>query len=114
MCPVTPSQSLPKSLAERIAGARKRKGISQERLAEMVGTSRRHVMRWERSTGKAVAPRQEYRVKLAEALELDADFFGIDGEDDDEEADLMGLDEFLRDLGDLVRQHRKAKQLTHA
>jgi len=50
-------------LAARIRWARNQAGLSQERFAELVGTSRRHVMRWE--GGPAHRPGHEYMARIA-------------------------------------------------
>lgn len=98
---MTDLKTPPKSIHERIAWARKRKGISQERLAEMVGTSRRHVIRWE----KTVLPRQEFQERLAEALDQDPEFFNGDAGEDDEDESELSLDALLaRVVNDAVRK----------
>lgn len=89
---MTHINALPRSIGERIVWARKRKGISQERLAERIGTSRRHMIRIEKNVH---APGPVYRQKLAEALDQKPELFSDDG-DDDEEADSLSLDEMLR------------------
>ena len=86
--------SIPNKVNERIVWARKRKGISQEKLAEIVGTSRRHMMRLEKGQH---APKEPMRQKLGEALDQDPDFFTLD--EDDEESDplaALSLDALLR------------------
>jgi transcriptional regulator with XRE-family HTH domain len=87
---VTHINALPRSIGERIIWARKRKGLSQERLALNIGTSRRHMIRLEKNLH---APGPVYRQKLAEALDQPPEMFSDD--EDDEEAD-MSLDHVLR------------------
>ena len=62
----TPVEARP--LNERIRWARERTGMSQEKFAEAAGTSRRHVMRWEkpRGTANAHSPNAHYRRIIAE------------------------------------------------
>lgn len=76
-------------LAQRIVWARKRKGISQERLAGLIGTSRRHMIRIEK--GQHV-PGPEFRRRIAEATGQEIEFFldGTPDSDDEEVAELMG------------------------
>ena len=67
-------------MAFRIRWARKSAGLSQEKLAEVVGTSRRHVIRWEQGT----RPGAYYRKRLARAtgqpeLLFEAENGGTDG-----------------------------------
>ena len=73
-------------LHQRIVWARKQKGISQERLAEQIGTSRRHMIRIEKGLHH---PGPAFRARIAEATEQPEDFFESD---DDEEAASMALD----------------------
>lgn len=90
----TPS-TLPK-VARRIYAARKRAGLTQDQLAAAVGTSRRHVLRWEK--GK-VSPTRRFQERLAQVLGEPPEYFanGADADsDDDEEDPLPSLDEFLR------------------
>lgn len=85
--------SLPETVGERIVWARKRKGISQVRLAEMIGTSQRHISRLE--NGEHL-PKEPMRDKLGAALDQDPGLFESD--EDDEEADglmSLSLDEIL-------------------
>lgn len=89
---MTLKTSYPKSIGERIVWARKRKGISQVRLAEIIGTSQRHISRMETNRN---APREPMREKLGEALDQKPGFFN-GSEDDDEEADSLSLDDMLR------------------
>lgn len=63
-------------LGQRIVWARKRKGISQERLADLIGTSRRHMIRIEKGQHR---PGPVFIARIAEATEQPEEFF------DDEE-----------------------------
>jgi len=75
----TAARKLP--LAQRIIWARKRKGISQERLAEQIGTSRRHMIRIEKGQHR---PGPVLVNRIAEATEQSPSFFS---DDEDEESD---------------------------
>lgn len=85
-------------LHRRIRLARLRSGYSQERFAEVLGTSRRHVMRWEKEGG--TKPSAYYRRRIAEVTGEPEETFE---DDEDEEADSMALD-LYRALQDIVRQ----------
>src|SRR3954465_12028282 len=94
-CPMASITSIPKAVGDRIVWARKRKGMSQIRLAEQIGTSQRHISRME--TNKTKMPRKAMREKLGAALDQEPAFFA--NGDDDEEADplaSLSIDEFLR------------------
>lgn len=69
-------------LGQRIRRARKRAGISQERLAGLVGITRRHLIRIE--NGEHL-PSRELRNRLAESTASPRDELAVD--EDDEEAD---------------------------
>lgn len=87
------TQPKPK-VARRIFSRRVSAGFTQEQLAEKIGTSRRHVIRWEKGTS---APRAQFRARLAEALGGDPGDYANGTEEDDEESDSVpSLDEFLR------------------
>lgn len=58
------------TLGEKIAGFRKKSGISQERLAEMLDVSRQAVTKWE--NGKS-NPDTENLIRLAEIFEVSMD-----------------------------------------
>ena len=60
------------TVGQRIRWARKEVGLSQERLALMIGTTRQVVIRWERDKH---LPNALSRDRLAEALDQEADFF---------------------------------------
>src|SRR5688500_16568905 len=68
------------SVGQRIRWARERKGISQEGLAEKIGTSRRHMIRIEK--GQHV-PRPALLARIAE--ETGQPIALLNGGDDDEE-----------------------------
>lgn len=57
--------------SERVLQARKAKGMSQEKLAELVGVSRQAVSKWE--TGEA-KPDVEKLIAICEVLELSMDY----------------------------------------
>jgi transcriptional regulator with XRE-family HTH domain len=86
---VTPTPILSQAAArklplhQRIVWARKQKDISQERLAELIGTSRRHMIRIEKGLHH---PGPAFRARIAEATEQPEEFFESD---DDEEAASM-------------------------
>ena len=68
-------------LGQRIRWARERKGISQERFAEIVGTTRRHMIRLEKGQHR---PGVQLVERIAEATDQPVSLFD---ETDDEEAD---------------------------
>lgn len=72
---------------QRIRSARVRAGLSQKALAKAIGTSRRHVIRWENGTHK---PKPAYAIRIAEATGTTPELF-ID-EDEEEPS----LEEFFR------------------
>ena len=69
-----------KRVGAAIRTAREGAGLSQERFAEQLGTSRRHVMRWE--SGRCI-PGPRFRARIRE-LTGAGDLLAAD--DDDEEA----------------------------
>ena len=83
--------------AAKLKAARKAAGFSQERAAKLVGTSRRHWIRWE--SGET-APNPEYLNRIADVLGDDS---LRDLEEDDEEVSSQPLsrDEYAL-LGDLM------------
>lgn len=89
-------------LAAEIKSARLRKGLSQERAAELVGTSRFHWIRWEQGLHKPT----EYKDKLSEVLGLPADVFGDDSDDLDEEDLVAPLTRAINDI--VARQVARA------
>jgi transcriptional regulator with XRE-family HTH domain len=72
------------SIGERVRWARKRAGLSQERLAQTIGTTRQVVIRWEQDKH---VPNEESRRRLAEATGQDAGFFAQDEDEDDADGD---------------------------
>lgn len=69
------------ALADRIRLARKKTGLSQERFAARLGTSRRNVIRWESGQNK---PGPHYQRRIAELTGQPIEDFTDDG---DEEGD---------------------------
>jgi DNA-binding XRE family transcriptional regulator len=63
------------TVAQRVKWARERAGLSQEALAHLVGTSRRHVIRWEKGEHK---PNRAYAARIATATETTSDLFRDD------------------------------------
>ena len=68
-----------KRIGERIREARRRRGLSQEQLAEQLGLSFQAVSSWE--TGKFV-PDSDHLPELAKALDLSLDALFAEGEKD--------------------------------
>ena len=58
------------AFAENLLNARKRKGLSQEKLAEMLHVSRQAVSKWE--TGESM-PDMDNLIRLREALGISLD-----------------------------------------
>jgi transcriptional regulator with XRE-family HTH domain len=75
------------SLPQRIRWARKRAGLSQERFAEQLGTSRRHVIRWE-NREQPTRPGSTYVARMAEITGQPQELFQ---DEDDEESDPVDL-----------------------
>src|SRR4051794_4973983 len=100
---VTPVAARRLPLHQRIVWARKRKGISQEKLAGQIGTSRRHMIRIEKGVHR---PGPEFLTRIAEATEQDESFF----DDDDEESDLPA--DLVKALVPLVRLLDRAGRAT--
>ncbi len=90
------------ALPARIKWARENAGYTQERFAEAVGTSRRHVMRWENAKGDNSRPSASYVKRIAEATGQPEDLFT--DEDDEESAQLA--DDLLTALRRLIRSER--------
>ena len=57
-------------LAENLMYYRKKKGLSQEKIAEYLGVSRQAVTKWETNTSK---PNSDNLIKLAQLFEVDVD-----------------------------------------
>ncbi len=66
------------TVGQRIRSARKAKGLSMDKLAALLGTYRRQIIRWEQGVNR---PGPAYVARLAEVLEQPEEFFS----DDDEE-----------------------------
>jgi len=66
-----PAKGKRSSLGERLAQARQEAGLSQEQLAEMLGTTQRVISYWERAP---VALRADQLTALANALSVTTDF----------------------------------------
>ena len=60
------------TVGKRIKWARNEAGLSQEKLAATIGTTRQVIIRWERDKH---LPNALSRDRLAEALDQEADFF---------------------------------------
>lgn len=63
--------SVMKTFGLRVRAARHDRGLSQERLARLVDTSKNSVQNWERNSS---LPRCETVVAIAQALEVSADY----------------------------------------
>lgn len=98
MSPVTTETTLP--TGQRIKQAREEKGLTQRELAELVGTSRRHVIRWEQ--GRHL-PSRVYAVRLAGALGRQPEFFQ---QDNNPSADM--IEDLILAL-EIVKQIRAGK-----
>ena len=59
------------TIAERLKDTRKKKGINQKSLAEMIGVYTKDISRWE--TGVRT-PSAEYIIQLCKALDISADY----------------------------------------
>ena len=59
------------SLGEKIFKLRKEKGISQEALAEQIGTTRQAISKWENNQG---FPETEKLLQLSNIVEVSADY----------------------------------------
>lgn len=105
---MTPAQATARKLPlhQRIVWARRDKGISQERLAEQIGTSRRHMIRIEKGQHR---PGPALRARIAEATEQPEAFF--EDEDDEESDPVLTLDQFLERR---VRQWMRESQAANA
>lgn len=74
------------TIGRRIRRARLAAGLSHDRLAERVGTSRHHLIRLEK--GRHL-PRPEMLAKIAEATDRDVAYFeAVTEDEDDEESDV--------------------------
>lgn len=71
-------------IGSKIRTARESAGLTQQRLADSIRTSRRNVLRWE---GGYNMPRAEHIAAIADATGQSTDYF-LNGDDEDEESDL--------------------------
>jgi transcriptional regulator with XRE-family HTH domain len=69
------------AINKRIRWARKRAGLSQLRFAELLGTSPRHVIRWENGQHR---PSAAYAIKIAEVTGQPSALFEPDDDEEDE------------------------------
>lgn len=92
-------------IGSRIRNARRRKGFSQESLAPMVGTTRRHLIRLEHGEYQA---RPGLAARLAAALDADASEFRASNEDDEEESLADALQKVVRALRSEMRSEAAA------
>lgn len=75
-------------VGRQIKKARKASGLSHDKLAAQVGTSRQHLIRLEKGLH---APRPEMLKRIADATGRDEEYFTadeIEGDADDEESDV--------------------------
>lgn len=87
---MTREQMREQPVGARIRWARKRAGMSQDQFAERLGTSRRHVMRWEGNRVQRLS--DAYVDRIADATGQPADFFRDEeerGEGDELDAVLL-------------------------
>jgi len=77
-------------VGRQIRKARKQSGYSHDRLAQIVGSSRQHLIKLEKGTH---LPRPELLSAIAKATGKPEAFFESD---DDEEAEPVSLDDYLR------------------
>jgi transcriptional regulator with XRE-family HTH domain len=91
-----------KALGARIKSARLRKGLSQEALAEAIGSSRRNVMRWE---GGHNEPRLLTIAAIAGVTEQPLEFFAQESDSSPESRAVEdALGQFLGCLYGAVRE----------
>lgn len=72
-------------VAKRLQYARLTAGLSQQRLAALIGTDRLHVLKWERGDFNP-SDRFHYPEKLAKATGFPEDWFRQDGGLEEEDA----------------------------
>jgi transcriptional regulator with XRE-family HTH domain len=91
-------------LGQRIRWARKRAGLSHDRLVERVGSNRSHLIKIEKGLHM---PRLMLRRRIADACGVPHELFE---DDDEEEADAVKtLDEFLRTrIRQILREERES------
>jgi transcriptional regulator with XRE-family HTH domain len=97
------------ALGQHIRESRIRLGLSQEKLAELVGTHRRHVIRWEQGLHR---PSGVYAERLAEVLK-DRDGFEQVAEDDEEAEIVSELHASLRRIvkAEMKRERKRLREL---
>lgn len=95
------------SVGEQIRSARKRAGLSHDRLGAVVGTSRQHLIRLEKGIHQ---PRDGMLARIAEATGQPLSFFEDGDAEDDEESDpvaaLMGV--LRKMVGEAIRDGAQA------
>lgn len=90
-------------IGQRIVWARKRVGISQEKLAERIGTSRRHMIRIEKGVHR---PGERFLQRIAEATGQPVELFE---DEEDDPSRTMTIDDLLRlRLRALLREEQGA------
>lgn len=87
------------AVGQRIRWARGQKGISQERLATALGTTRQVVIRWEKGMHR---PNDESRRRLGVALGHAPAFFADEDDEEDAPVAAAGVQDMLRVLHDLL------------
>lgn len=93
-------------LARRIRHERVARDLTQERLAEMVGTSRRRVLAWEQKE----RPMPRYQAKLQKVLEIPPEVFDRNRVSDAQEDDLRDLRDRLAELEVQAEEGRVARE----
>lgn len=63
------------SFSERLHEIRIEKGLSQDKLADMIGVSQTSIYQWEKGTRK---PKSEQIIKLAKALDVSTSYLATD------------------------------------
>lgn len=90
-------------LGNRIKRAREQAGLTQDKLADLIGVSREAIARWE--TGDT-EPKLKHLIALAEQLKVSADF--LLGLEEETWIDQLGLSDDARNaLVKLVNEIRK-------
>jgi transcriptional regulator with XRE-family HTH domain len=92
-------------IAGNLRRARKAKGYTQEKLAELAGTSRRHVIRWEQGEN---VPSPPYRRILTDLLDEDFTDIEDDGENKEDTEMAMTIVHALKAFVDRQFQERLA------
>jgi len=98
-------------LPKKIKKARKSKGLTLERLAKAVGSSKSYM--WQLETDSKIKPSVELIAKIAEALDVTVDYL-IDQEMDEMDIDQEAL-VFFRGFKDLDETSKKMirEQIEH-